>query len=136
MSDVKNTQNISITGSSDISIGDIQNVASVEQSASTTDEEIIKAFASLMQKVNSLPESSDKNDARSAVKALEAEASKGDGAQEKTVRKWINFLLDTAPDIWQVAIDTFIHPIKGLSTVFQKVAERAKAENTTAKSTG
>jgi hypothetical protein len=33
-----------------------------------------------------------------------------------------------ASDIWEVAIDTFINPIKGLGTIFQKVARRAKPE--------
>jgi hypothetical protein len=30
-----------------------------------------------------------------------------------------------------VAVDTFTNPIKGVSTVFKKVAERAKAEKRT-----
>lgn len=128
MSDVQNQQNISITDSSGFSIGDITNVVNANQPVNKVDDEIIKIFAILIQKLDSLPEGSDKSDAQNAVKALKDEALKGVEAQEKTVRKWLNFLLETAPDIWEVAINTFIHPIKGLSTVFQKVAERARAE--------
>lgn len=133
MGNIQNKQDISITGSSGVSIGDITNIVNANQSAGVLDDEIVKAFAILMQKVNSLPEGQDKTDAQNAIKALETEAYKGTETQEKAVRKWLSFLLETAPDIWQVAIDTFIHPIKGLSTVFQKVAERAKAEHQTTK---
>jgi len=66
--------------------------------------------------------------ARSAVDALYAEAQKGEGADESTARRYLNFLLETAPDAWEVAINTFINPIQGVSTVLQKVASRAKAE--------
>jgi len=71
-------------------------------------DEIAKAFAILAQRLNSLPEGEVKNDAQTAVKALELEARKGKNAQEKTVRKWLSFLFETAPDIWEVAVDTFI----------------------------
>ncbi len=100
----------------------VQNVASAKP------DEIAKAFTILMEKANSLPEGVDKTDAQNAVKALESEARKGKEAQEKSVRKWLSFLLETAPDIGQVAIDTLANPVKGLSTVFRKVADKAKAE--------
>ncbi len=101
---------------------------------SSPPDEIAQTFIVLLDKVNSLSSADDKNDAQAALNALEAEARKGQSAQEKPVRKWLNFLLETAPDIGQVAIDTFTNPIKGLSTVFQKMAQRAKSERESKKS--
>jgi len=91
-------------------------------------EEIAKAFSPLLQAVQTKAESPEKALAQTAVQGLEAEASKGEEAEEGNVQKWIDFLGNMAPDIWEVAVDTFTNPVKGLSTVFKKVAERAKAE--------
>lgn len=102
--------------------------AVVTHSSGASDDDLEQAFTVLIQKVNALSESPEKGVAQNAVQALEGEAKKGDKAEEQTVRKWLQFLLEIVPDIGQVAIDTFLHPVKGLSTVFQKVAERAKVE--------
>jgi hypothetical protein len=91
-------------------------------------EEIAKAFAPLMQAVQAKAESPEKAQVQTAVQELKAEAAKGESANEVKVQKWVDFLGDMAPDIWEVAVDTFANPVKGLSTVFKKVAERAKAE--------
>lgn len=91
-------------------------------------EEIASAFSPLLQAVQAKAESPEKALARTAVQGLEAEASKGEEAEEGNVQKWIDFLENMAPDIWEVAVDTFTNPVKGLSMVFKKVAERAKAE--------
>lgn len=90
-------------------------------------EAIAKAFAPLLQAVQAKAESPEKVIAQTAVQGLEAEASKGEEAQEGNVQKWIDILGNMAPDIWEVAVDTFTNPVKGLSTVFKKVAEKAKA---------
>lgn len=88
-------------------------------------DELAKVLVNLLQKIDTL-QGTKKEEAQLAAKALETEARKGDGADEKTVQKWFNFLLETAPDAWDVAVDTFMNPIKGVHTVFQKVAKRAK----------
>lgn len=129
MSDIQNKQTVSITNSSHVNVGDIENRVTANQATTNNESEIAKVFLLLMERVDALPGDPDKKDAQNAVKALEGEAKKLDKANEKTVKKWFHFLLETAPDIGQVAIDTFSNPIKGLSTVFQKVAERAKAEH-------
>lgn len=122
---------------SSIKVGDISNVtgvaighgaqATVTQVSSGMRDEIARAFAALTQKANALPEGPEKSVAQSAVKALETEARKGEQADEGNVGKWLNFLAQTAPDIWEVAVDTFLNPVKGLGTAFKKIAERAKA---------
>lgn len=126
MSDIKNQQNISIDHSSGVKIRDVKNVVNANQQADQDERAL--AFAILLEKANALSNETDKQDAQTAIQKLETEAKKNGKAEEKTVRKWVLFLLETAPDIGEVAIDTFLNPIKGLSTVFQKVARRAKAE--------
>lgn len=110
---------------SNIVVGNNNNV-SLTQGASA--EEIAKAFSTLMQAVQTKPDDPMKTVAETAVKGLEAEAAKGEDADEGKVGQWFTTLAKMAPDILEVAIDTFTNPIKGLSTVFKKVAERAKAE--------
>ena len=65
--------------------------------------------------------------------SLQDEAQKGDKASEANVKKWFNFLAQTAPDVFQVAIATLANPIAGLGVAFSKIAERAKAEQTAKK---
>lgn len=91
-------------------------------------DEIGKAFAEIKEKVNALPDGYDKEDAKEAVDKLEAEAGKGDQANEGRIRRGFRTLAETAPDAFEVAIAIFIHPIAGLGIAFEKIAERAKAE--------
>lgn len=128
MADIQNKQAVNITNSSGVTVGNIENIVNANASSVNDVNEITKAFLALMEKANALANVSDKQDAQNAITALESEAQKSDKADEKKVKKWLYFLAETAPDIGEVAIDTFLNPIKGLSTVFRKVAERAKAE--------
>jgi hypothetical protein len=113
-----------VTGSN-IVVGN-NNRISVSHGASA--EEIAKAFSTLLQAVQAKPDGPEKTMAQTAVQGLQGEAAKGEQADESKVQKWFTFLAGMAPDIRNVAVDTFTNPIKGLSTVFKKVAERAKAE--------
>lgn len=125
------------TGS--ISVGNISNAtgvaighnaqANVTQIDASKDE-IAKAFAPILEKVNALPDGPDRGVAQSAVKALEVEARKGDQADEKTVTKWLGFLAETAADAWDVAVSTLANPILGVGKVFQLIAAKAKEEKT------
>ena len=122
-------------GGQRITMGDVRgsnivvgnnNRISVTHGASA--EEIAKAFSTLLQAVQAKPDGPEKTMAQTAVEGLQEEAAKGGQVDESKVQQWFTFLMEMAPDIRDVAIDTFTNPIKGLSTVFQKVAERAKAE--------
>lgn len=115
-----------ITNSTGVGIGPSVEV-NVTQGASA--EEIGKAFAVLLKVMETMPEGPGKTIAQTAVQGLQAEAQKGEQAEEGNVQQWLSFLAQTAPDIWEVAIDTFFNPVKGLSTVFKKIAERARQEN-------
>ena len=101
--------------------------AVVTNNASDANEDIKKSFAVLLEKVESMSAGADKEVAQSAVKALEAEAQKGEDAQVDNVQKWLRFLAQVAPDVWEVAVSTFLNPVRGLSLVFQKVDQRAKS---------
>ena len=98
--------------------------------------EFNQVFVILTQKVTELPESSDKEVAKSAITALQAEAKLGDNAKESNVAKWLSFLAQTAPDIWDVAIATFASPVAGLGMAFKKVAERAREEKASSQNAG
>jgi hypothetical protein len=89
-------------------------------------EAIASAFAKLNQVVQTMPDGGNKQDAGDAVAKLEAEAKKGDQADEQRVARLFSFLAETGKDAIEVAINTFINPILGISTVFQKVAQKAK----------
>ena len=123
--------------SGNIKVGDISNAtgvaighgaqATVTQGGASA-EEIAKAFAAITQKVNALPDGPSKTMAQTAVQGLEAEAKKGDKADEKAVGDWFNFLAQTASDAFDVAVTTFANPIAGVGMVFKKIAEKAKEE--------
>lgn len=120
---------------SNITVGNITNATGVvvgHGSSSTVNqsglsgEEIAKVFSTLYERIEAMPTGPAKEDARDAVKKLEVEAHKGEKADESRVQRWFSFLAETAPDVWEVAVQTFINPIKGVSLVFQKIAARAK----------
>lgn len=111
-----------------ISNGDNANIKDVNVNNTNNqsqNDEISLAFTSIYNQVNKL-ENEEKHDAQNAVTALEKEARKGELANEKQIKKWLNFLLDTAPDVWDVAVDTLLNPINGIHTVFRKIAQKAK----------
>ena len=104
--------------------------AIVTDSNQNIHNEVNIVFEVIKKEVDSLPEGPDKTIASNAVQALETEALKGDQAEASNVSKWLDFLAKTAPDAFEVAVNTFINPVQGLSTVFQKVAKLAKEELT------
>lgn len=137
----KRTRRLPAGSSEDINIGDISGgtgfaigrgaQAVVTQRTEKESDQISIIFRNLEQIVSTIEDEADKKVAESAIETLEAEARKGDQADESTIKKWLNFLAETAPDAWDVAIDFFINPIRGVGTVFKKIAERAKLERET-----
>jgi hypothetical protein len=66
------------------------------------------------------------------VKDIETEVVKKEEADESKLGRWFRLLAVMAPDILEVTLDTIMNPLKGISTVVKKIAERAKAENSPA----
>ena len=116
-----------ISGGTGIAIG-TKAKAIVNQYPRENLDQIAVAFSALAQAVSKLPEGADKIVAENAVQTLEDEARKGNGADEGKIQKWLDFLAETAPDAWEVAINTFTNPILGIGTAFKKIAEKAKAK--------
>lgn len=114
-----------ISGGTGIAIG-TEAQATVTQIAIQKDDPIAIAFKPIKQAVIVMPDSPHREAARTVVENLEAEARKGDQADESKVQKWINFLAEIAPDVWEIAIDTFANPVLGVGTVFKKIAEMAR----------
>lgn len=115
-----------ISGGTGIAIGNGAQ-SNILQVNSQGNDEISHLFHLLIEKAAILPDGPEKAIAYKAIKELESEARKGDQADENTIQKWMMFLSETAPDVWEVAVDTLIHPVKGIGTVFKKIAKRAKA---------
>lgn len=131
MSKIDNSQNITIKNSRKVKLGNITNQASGSFSSEKINVEIDVLFNTLQERVDALADGPDKNVAQNCIDGLREEANKGEDAQEGSVSKWLNFLLEISPDIWAVAVDSFTNPIKGLGTAFQKVAERVRNESKT-----
>jgi hypothetical protein len=91
-------------------------------------ESIAEAFTRLQRALEARPDTMQKEMARQAVATLKEEAQKGPQADETKVEQGFQVILAMLPDIAEVAIQTFINPIQGLSVAFQKIAQRAKEQ--------
>jgi hypothetical protein len=89
-------------------------------------ETIAAAFVGLYEALDRLPNTLQKQMARQAIEALEAEANKGQAVDEEKVKQGFEIILAMLPDIAEVAVQTFLNPIQGLSTAFQKIARKAQ----------
>lgn len=96
--------------------------------------EIAAAFSQIQEALSAaqLPPS-QKLVAETVVDNLQAEAEKGELAEESVIQSWLTTLLQMAPDIGEVAIQTFLNPVKGLAMVFQKVAQKAQEQQESTK---
>jgi hypothetical protein len=83
-------------------------------------------FLDLDLLVQALPAGPKKSMAKTAVDGLRTEAQKGDKADARDIQEWFDFLASIAPDIFEVAVTTFVNPIEGLSKVFRKIAKKAQ----------
>jgi hypothetical protein len=117
----------SISGSQGIAIGRGATATVTTYQQGSDAESIATAFARLYQAVNDSPATAaQKAVAQQAVEKLEQETQKGETALEAEVGQWFDVLITMLPDIGEVAIDIFLNPIKGVSTVFRKVAAKAR----------
>jgi hypothetical protein len=127
-------------GGDKITVGDISSSSGVAigRGATTTVtnyqrgedvEALAAAFAHLHQTVSeSAATAAQKAIAQQALEKLDQEARKGEAADEAEVQQWFQVLTTMLPDIAEVAVDTFLNPIKGVSTVFRKIAARAREQ--------
>ncbi len=85
-------------------------------------------FAPVREAIERRPEDPkvDKEELTATVDRIEKEAAKGAEADESKLDRWIGFVADMAPDVWDVLIATLTNPIAGLGMVARKVAIRSK----------
>ncbi len=118
-----------ISGSQGIAIGRGAQATITSYQGGADARAIAAAFAHLYQAISeSQASAAQKAVAQQALEKLDHEAQKGESADEAEVQQWFQVLATMLPDIAEVAIDTFLKPIKGLSTVFRKIAAKAREQ--------
>lgn len=91
--------------------------------------ELTQAFELVYRAVRQVEDPVIREDAKKIVQDIESEVKKGEEADPSRVERWLKFLAETAPDVWEVAVDTLNNPIKGIGTVLKKVIAKAKSMN-------
>lgn len=93
--------------------------------------EIRRQFEPIYEKIQDRPveKPEDREILLETVQEIQEEVGKKDEADEGRLGRWFRLLAVMAPDILEVTLDTILNPLNGISTVVQKIAERAKAEN-------
>ena len=70
----------------------------------------------------------DRADLKADVKDVQAEAAKGEAADETALARRLRSVRRMAPDIWQVMLATFANPVAGAGLVVAKVLAKVKDE--------
>ncbi len=119
-----------ISNSTGVAIGQNASASVIGTGASTTITELTldEAFLRILEAVKAIPEETEKRKATEIIEKLETEARLGEQAKKERVERWLHFLAEISEDVWEVAINTFINPVKGLGTIFQKIAKKAREE--------
>jgi hypothetical protein len=73
----------------------------------------------------------DKADLKEQVAKIQKEAAKGAKADPSRLEWLINILSVMASDIFEVAIETLVNPLRGIGLVLKKIGGRAKVERET-----
>jgi hypothetical protein len=140
-----------IVGSSNIQVGNIRDSVGVNigQGAGSTTintgggdfvgrdkitgaqpRDMAEAFGLLYEKVNEHKTGVKRPVLHALVQQLEEQARKGEQAEPAEVLTLFQTLKAMAGDIFEVAVATFSSPVQGISTVFQKIAQKAKGRRT------
>ena len=93
-------------------------------------DEITALFQALYAAVEKRPDTppEDKEDLKANLQELQAEAAKGEGADEGFVARRLRNIGRMAPDILDVVKTTLLNPASGLAEVMKKIAARAEAQ--------
>ncbi|HZU86887.1 MAG TPA: hypothetical protein VFF78_05360, partial [Anaerolineaceae bacterium] len=91
-------------------------------------QDMAEAFALLYKTVEEKYAKSERELIEFILQKLEAQAQKGEQADEAEVKTLFQKLQAMGSDIYEVAVDTFTSPLKGISTVFRKIAQKAREQ--------
>jgi len=94
MSNYNNKNETNVSRSTNVKIGGT--TQEIKIGAPEGEDEIARAFAVLLQRINTLPDGSAKNNARIAVNQLQEEAKQGDRADENSIGSLFHFLPNSA----------------------------------------
>jgi hypothetical protein len=117
------------TGGGDIAGGDIKK-GDVHQSHGPQASDVKELFSPIYQLIDqkkTLPVE-DQADLKVMVEEIEAEAVKGEDADETLIGRHLRNIARMAPDILDVTLKTIANPVLGLATIAQKIASKASAE--------
>jgi hypothetical protein len=105
--------------------------AQVQQASSAND--LAQAFAHVYAAIDARRDHPDvdKAELTETVQKIEAEAEKGDAANETKLTRWFTMLAGMAEDIVEVTAAALLSPQAAVATVARKVAEKAKAKQLT-----
>jgi len=94
-------------------------------------KELAGLFEKLYQQIDTRPADPniDKAEIVENVKKIEAEASKGEEANETKLGRWMDTLNKMAPDIVDVALASLGGPVSGVTAVLKKIADHAKQQS-------
>jgi len=90
-------------------------------------EKATTAMEIMYARIAEMPESEEKQMVVEAMAKIEAEAAKGDDGDENTLEDTIKTVVGILPDAAEIAINTAINPVSGVTTLLQKVAKRVVA---------
>jgi hypothetical protein len=108
-------------------IGRDQRITTTTTTTGASPETLAEAFSRLYQALETKPDGLQKTVGQQALQQLEQEAKKGPQADEKKVEESFH-ILAMLPDIAEVAVQTFLNPVQGVSLAFQKIARKAKEQ--------
>jgi len=91
-------------------------------------KELAGLFEKLYQHIDTRPADPniDKEEIVDTIKKIEAEASKGEEANESKLGRWMGTLNKMAPDILDVALASLGGPVSGVTALLKKIADHAK----------
>lgn len=112
---------ISASGSARVNVG--------QQIIHQVTPEMEKLFKRAHKRIRGRPEDPKVDQAKleNQVKKIEAEAAKGEAADQSKLERWLKTLAKMAPDIVEVMAASLAGPVAGFAVVFKKIVERAKA---------
>jgi hypothetical protein len=90
--------------------------------------ELGRLFESIIARVEARPglDPDDKGDLISDIQGVQAEAVKGEQADETSLERLLRNIGRMAPDILEVVLAALVNPASGLTTAVRKVAERIR----------
>lgn len=122
--------------SGDAAIAHDQGHATVTKTQGMRGQDLAALFEDVYQKIESRPPDPDvdKEELAETVKKIQQEAAKGEEANPRRVERWLKTLGLMADDIVDVTAACLLSPAAGVAAVIRKVAEKAKAEASSAQS--